>query len=234
MSSLSFSVEAEVAMSRGSCYGLLASVYNLLPSSTFVARILSTDIRTMFRAVANGTSASETQLDDLEQGLRALDDFREQARNLEQKELAIRMGVDRTRLFRGIKRGYGPPPPYESLYRGSECVMAESAVQVKKVYFDIGYHLPQHCKELPDYIGIELDFMSHVCREEAQAWTTANKNRAVALLDTASKFVGEHLIMWVPGFCDEALNYAREGFYQGIAKITRAFVIIDYQRLRAP
>ncbi|MBE9555469.1 MAG: molecular chaperone TorD, partial [Proteobacteria bacterium] len=42
------------------------------------------------------------------------------------------------------------------------------------------------------------------------------------------RFVEEHLIQWVPSFCDKVMDMARMPFFKEMAKATKGFV--DYER----
>jgi len=111
--------------------------------------------------------------------------------------------------------------------------MGEAALQVKKAYADLGYCLPQGWNELPDYVGIELDFLRYLCGEEAGAWKTGKKSRALVCLNKEKEFLCGHVLEWVPKFCDEVLASAKEDFYRGMAQVTKAFVAIEAERLRS-
>jgi TorA maturation chaperone TorD len=154
-------------------------------------------------------------------------------RDANQEELQVRLGVDRARLLRGVKRGYGPPPPYESIYRGGEVVMGDAALGAKGFYAALGYHLPHGCNEPPDYIGLELDFMRFLCQEEAGGWNTQSHGRALECQTWEREFLYKHVVEWVPVFCAEMFADAREDFYRGMAQLTRAFVVLDAEGLRS-
>jgi TorA maturation chaperone TorD len=227
MSNTAFVDEAKTADARGRCYGLLASVYNSLPNAEFAAMMTCAEVRAVLDPAVRDAPASDEQRKQLELGLQTLQDFWSTVADVPQEELLLRLGVDRTRLFRGLKRGHGPPPPYESLYRGGPSVMAEPALAVRKVYADAGYGLPAGSNELPDYVGLELDFMRFLCEAEARAWKEQGQGRALEHLTNGREFLSKHVVEWVPAFCDEVLTHAREDFYRGMAQITRAFVILD-------
>ncbi|MFC1848118.1 molecular chaperone [Chloroflexota bacterium] len=221
-----------LAPARSRVYELLASVYNLLPDTDFVTTVVNQDIRSLLSSAIGDYPASEPQQKELEQGIQALDVFQRQACAVNLEELITRLGIDRTRLFRGLKRGYGPPPPYESVYMGGHTVMGESALDVKKAYSSSGYLPQMQNNEPPDYIGIELDFLRFLCSGEAEAWGENDHGKAFDLLQKEKDFLQSHVATWAPKFCEEVINHAREDFYQGIAKLNRAFILIEAERLQ--
>lgn len=224
---------SQIAEARSRVYELLASVCNTLPNTDFVTMLMNQDVRSLFTSATVNCASSDLQQKELEQGIQALELFRKQAGEANRDELITRLGVDRTRLYRGLKRGYGPPPPYESVYQGSHTVMAGSALQVKRVYSDRGYRPPPIGNEPPDYVGIELDFLRFLCCEEAAAWRSRDKDKAQDYINTEYDFINNHVGSWVPRFCDEVLTHAREDFYRGIAMLTKIYVVLEAERLQS-
>ena len=64
------------------------------------------------------------------------------------QELSERLGVEFTRLFRGVKEGYGPPPPYESVYMGEGRVIGEATLEVMRFYTECGLGLMEDIEDL--------------------------------------------------------------------------------------
>lgn len=124
-----------------------------------------------------------------------------------------------------------PAPPYESVYRESWRVMGESTVDVMRQYAEAGYTLAPSFKDLPDHVVAELGFMSLLCEEEAQAWRAAQEEVALALLRREERFLSDHLAVWLPPFCDRVAVAAEREFYRVLAKLARAYVLLDRERV---
>ncbi|MEE9285296.1 MAG: molecular chaperone TorD family protein [Dehalococcoidia bacterium] len=231
MPSAEFADAGQAAETRRLVYGELASMFNQLPDSDFVLKIAEQDFYAPFRALTLGVPAS-IATEELERGLKTVGKYWKEVRDVPQAELATRLGVDRTRLFRGLKKGQGPPPPYESVYRGQESVMGDSTLGVRKAYADAGYQQPPGNNEIPDYVGVELDFLRHLSGEEATAWATGDRSRALVSLNRQREFLAGHVLQWVTIFCDEVVRHAQEGFYKGMARVTKAVIILESYRLR--
>ena len=215
---------------RGVAYGLLASVYNQLPSPDFLARVRAEEVRALFQPFILNDPASEEQRGELERGLQTVEEFWEQAGDLPEEELLVRLGTDRTRLFRGLNRE-GPPPPYEAVRKGSQTVMTEDTRQIAKAYAEFGYSDYWWLNEVPDYIGIELDFLCYLCIEAAKAWKAGDRSRALTCRNAEREFLCSHVQEWVPEFCDEVIDRAKEDLYRGMARVTKAFILIEGERL---
>ena len=146
-------------------------------------------------------------------------------------ELAERLAIEFTRLFRGIKKGYSPPPPYESVYRGENRVMGEATLAVMKFYNEAGFGIIEEEEGPQDYIGVELKFMSLLCYREMRAWEERNVEKARKYMELERRFLREHILQWIPTFCQVVEAEAKEQFYVGVAKLTRRFVEIDAENL---
>ena len=85
-------------------------------------------------------------------------------------EVRVKLAVDWTKLFRGVQKGYGPPPPYESVYLGGGILHGPITDRVAREYESHGVKILEPKNELPDFIAVELAFMSALANKEAKAW----------------------------------------------------------------
>ena len=73
----------------------------------------------------------------------------------------------------------------------------------------------QEFELIPDHLYLELLFMSYLIE--------TNK------YDLQKKFLEEHLMNWVPYYCDELASQAKTVFYREVAEITRDFLVSESQ-----
>ena len=99
-------------------------------------------------------------------------------------ELALQ--VDWTRLFRGVAKGYSPPPPYESVYKEG-LLGGPTSQAVARIYATNGVGLSDKSNEMPDYIGVEFKFMSTLASEESKAWGS-DPSKALKIIDDEMGF----------------------------------------------
>ena len=66
--------------------------------------------------------------------------------------------------------------------------------------------------------------MQELAKQEAQAWEKKGRDGARHCLKTQKRFLEEHLVPWVPHFCDEVIKNAEVSFYRELAKLTRSFI----------
>ncbi len=149
----------------------------------------------------------------------------------EPRELSQRLAVEFTRLFRGIKKGYSPPPPYESVYRGEGRVMGEATLAVMKFYSEAGFGIIDEDEGPQDYIGVELKFMSLLCYREMESWKNGRIGEGRRYLELEKRFLDEHILRWVPEFCRRVEAEAREEFYAAVARLTEEFIRVDAENL---
>jgi TorA maturation chaperone TorD len=169
---------------------------------------------------------------DMREGLRLIEGFIRDSQAKPVDELRTELGVERTRLLRGVKPGYGPPPPYESVYVGSDRQpLMQASVAVRQIYAEAGVELPEEVRDQPDFIGFELDFMRHLAEKEATAWTDADREQALRFLEQERAFLEEHITRWIPRFCEVMAQEARLDFYRGIARMTKGFVLDEAKKV---
>jgi TorA maturation chaperone TorD len=212
----------ELAVTRHGTYNFLTSIY-IQPSAEDLAAKLT---EKTLNAVPFSPAITQAASRDMEEGFRMLRQYMADSYSRPIKELAEELAVERTRLLRGLKRGYGPPPPYESVYMDAEAIQTYIS-GVSKLYEEAGVSLSKELKERPDYIGIELDFMRLMCSREAEAWKHGNAGDARSALQLERRMLKEHLVAWVPKFCDIAFEEARNGFYRAVLKVTKELVLSE-------
>ena len=133
-----------------------------------------------------------------------------------------------------MKPGYGPPPPYESVYSESSQQDGGQVIgDVLKAYREEGVDIDEKARQRPDYIGIELDFMRHLTEKEMERWNKSAHKEAIKYLTTEKDFLAKHIVPWIPKFCDAALKEARTDFYRGVAKLTKGFLQLEEENIEA-
>jgi TorA maturation chaperone TorD len=185
------------AAMRSNVYGLLAGFWGRPLSVEAIARL-----------------ASSTAIDDTG-GLAAelLAPLRDG-----DPDLALRLGVEHTRLFGGLQEGYGPPPPYESVWRDDPAVGTVTAA-VAAAYRAAGYDervFAGPCDQLAE----ELRFVAALSAAEDAAASDGADDDLAAARDHRRRFLDRHLMVWVPGYCRTLAAQAREPLYAALARVT--------------
>lgn len=131
--------------------------------------------------------------------------------------------VDYARLFVGP---FGVlAPPYGSVYlEGERRVMGGSTMNVRDTYLDEGLDLSENCREAPDHIAVELEFMHFLACKEAEAAAREDREGALQYAQKQNAFLEGHLEVWVPEFTDLIKSRAQTEFYKGLAECTSIFL----------
>jgi TorA maturation chaperone TorD len=202
-----------VARQRSNIYGLLATVY----SREVTADLLHT--------------MNECQLLELlsEVGHWSEDTFFQRPEG----ELLEDLAVEYARLFVGPGKHISP---HESVHHPREDgqwgqLWGKSTADVKKFIEAAGFHYETEYKGLPDHISVELEFMEHVTRREAKAWSEDDEDRARYCREIENKFTEEHLGQWIPLFCEKVAREAELTFYRDIAVLTKNFLEFEREEM---
>jgi TorA maturation chaperone TorD len=196
----------DVAKQRSHIYGLLAAFYRQEVTSDFLKQIKDPQFLGVFSALGL----------DLGQDL-----------FLKSEESVLEeMSVEYARLFLGPGKHISP---HESVHLpeeegGTGQLWGEPAVKVKKFIEAAGLHYKSEYSGLPDHISVELEFMQHLTLREAQAWEEDGRKETEFYLKIEKAFMEEHLIRWIPIFCEKVMEETEMPFYKGMAALTKRFI----------
>lgn len=198
---------------RGSTYGFLARIYRV-----------EVDQELLDQMARMGLSI-KVDLPEISEGYRMLKGFLEHLTERTVTDLA----VDYARIFlgAGAKSGDGAYP-YESVYTSPEgLVMQDARDQVFKLYREEGLDRAEELNEPEDHIAVELEFMSYLCQKTTEALKDGDKGGALGYLKKQNDFLEEHLMRWVPAFCDDVQRVALGDFYKAVANITIGYLSME-------
>jgi TorA maturation chaperone TorD len=204
----------EVLETRTNFYGFLSRMYIVEP-----ARELADDV-----VNARFDFAQLTALDlnaELSEGFRLLKAFMERNKGRDTVALHEDLRDEYTLLFIGPHRL--PIEPYEAWWVSGRR-LGEPLVRVKEAYQNAGVAKSKEYPELEDYIGFELKFMQYLSAETIKAETQEEMKEYLKL---QRGFMDDHLLKWVPAFCDAVYEYKLSAFFKGIAKLTKGFIMLD-------
>lgn len=148
----------------------------------------------------------------------------ELARRLsEEFEISINEGPeeideDYTQIFHGPSDHL---PPYESLYNYSPSdsphLWNRTTEDILKCYMAGGVSLDDKTDLIPDHISAELLFVSYLLENDKA--------------DILKSFFREHIIKWIPEYCDMLEKKAKTDFYRELAGITKDIILSDFEEL---
>ncbi len=201
------------ARHRSDIYGLLATVYGQEITSELLGQIRTPQFLGALSVLeVNG-------IDDLMQR--------------PDSELLEDLAVEYTHLFLGPGKHISP---HESVHHQREDgqwgkLWGASTVEVKRFIEATGLSYNEEFKGLPDHISVEFEFMQQLILREEQAWMDEDADKAASCRQVEKKFIEEHLISWVPAFCEMVIQEAELPFYQAVAALTRSFIEFEMEEM---
>ena len=135
------------------------------------------------------------------------------------------LAAEYERLFLGPDKHISP---HESVHhKRDNGDLGKSTPEVKTFIESAGLENIVEYSGLPDHVSVELEFMQQVTSREAQAWESNDIEGALYCLHTEKKFLDEHIMKWVPLFCDKVIHATELAFYREIAELTKSFLEIE-------
>ncbi|MFQ5946174.1 MAG: molecular chaperone [Anaerolineae bacterium] len=123
-------------------------------------------------------------------------------------------------------------PPYASHYLAAEAP-AWVIAEIEREYASSSVSLAPSLGEPPDHVAVELEFLSLLCGEEAQAWDRKALPDAMQRLQVESRFLTSHLCPWVSEFARIVALEDGGGFYSLATEAMWTFVEQDRELLGA-
>ena len=203
-----------VAAGRATTYGVLSALFLAAPSKAVADAIRAGGLLGEEASTALRAAASELTIA-----------FQEADRPDLENELA----AEHTRLF-VLPSGL---VPHEAVFVDQNKRLGGRITEgVRRYYHDAGAELSQACLELPDHIGVELEFMHFLCGIEAQLRERSDAAGLRKCLQFQSDFLGEHLLRWYRPLCEKVIGESRSAAYRALARLTIAF--LDSERDLVP
>lgn len=120
--------------------------------------------------------------------------------------------------------------PYESSFLEPDNVIEGPVTErVLGDYWRAGFR-PDTKSQSADHIGLELKFLSDLCKTQGEALYDQRVDIASNMEAKAISFLENHLLHWLPGFV-QAVYQQNMPFYTSLADITLDLVIDHYQDL---
>lgn len=201
---------AAIAARRSALYWLFAEIVLTCPDRGLVERL-----RRELQAPFGDVNPVSVQLEQARRTLPQPED----AAQIE------RLAVEHTRLFGGLKEGYGLPPPLESIH-DEDALAPEVMTEVARCYEDAGFALNDRSTPA-DHLGLELRFMALLCHREAESWHANDSALAMQTRARQRDFLQAHLGRWAPGRWQETVTAARHDFYRRVAAIAADMLLDD-------
>lgn len=203
-----------IAAGRAKTYAVLSALFAAPPSADLAAAIREDGL------VQDGSGALAAAADELTAFFRLAP---------EGAQLDTEVAAEHTRLF-VLPAGV---VPHESYYLDeNKRVGGHITVSVFQYYENAAAQLSPACIDLPDHMGVELEFMKFLCGLEAQFWHEQNEEGLRKCLDFQNAFLADHLLLWYRPLCEKVIEETSLGLYRALARLTMVF--LDAERAFVP
>jgi TorA maturation chaperone TorD len=184
----------------------------------------------LFLVPTNGASLFEIrnkgnllELEEIHEGGKILRNFFE--------HLSIEQIQKEEEEYQRLFVGPGPlaAPPWESYYRSKEQLLFEEwTYQIREQYHLFDLQNIKENNEPDDHLLLELEFMiflAELCLQETKT------DRVVELILSQIHLLENHLIIWIPYFCERVIENTNSQLYLGAAMLLEDFLSFDLTTL---
>ncbi|EHQ88541.1 TorD/DmsD family molecular chaperone [Desulfosporosinus youngiae] len=203
---------------RAYAYDVLRRTFALEPSQEYLVLMKDTIEQFPF--------ASESE--DIRKGIEAVHESLNRSTEIRDDD-RDELHWDYTRMFIGPHKLAAPP--WESAYANEgRLLFQKETLEVREAYLKYLFLPVQFQQEADDHLGLELDFMYHLCLILFEKIKSGDLSYAEVLKDQKN-FLEQHLLTWVNRFCGDVIENSRTDFYRGMALILSGYLSIDQKAL---
>ncbi len=143
--------------------------------------------------------------------------------NMSREEAVQQCSVEYTKLF------IGPPspaaPPWETMNKsdGATSAFGQATFAMKQYLRDIGLKVSNANNQYEDHIGIELLYLSEICRRyyEDIEGAQITKDCPLPSISDIKSFINEHPLSWVETLHGKIETAFPKGYFIGLAELTQ-------------
>lgn len=145
------------------------------------------------------------------------------------------LAADYAKIFLAAGQAEGKAAfPYESVYTGSNRECGGVQLHLNALYLSKGLKInPDMFKIEADHIGLEFAYMAKLCEMQAGFYESGEEEKAGEIVKEEKAFYKEHFGKWITAFTTDVYKLADEDFYKGVAKITKGFIELEKEMLKA-
>lgn len=126
--------------------------------------------------------------------------------------------------------------PYETFYtRADQMIETGGANPVTDMYsaydFIVDYAVARVVSA--DHIGVELEFMHHLCQAQIKAENEKDSDAVAELQAVQHRFLNTHLLKWAPMYLINMKYESRTPLYYDAAEMALEFILSDNEMLSA-
>ncbi|MFA5111409.1 MAG: molecular chaperone TorD family protein [Desulfobaccales bacterium] len=122
--------------------------------------------------------------------------------------------------------------PYESVYRaqgaGGRCrLCGPEAAAVERLYLKEGLGPNDGFTELPDHVGVELEFMAYLCGKALDTMRAGDQPLLAEYRRRQQHFFREHVETWVSLLAERLASQAQTSLYRFLGNFLNLFLQLE-------
>lgn len=210
--------DAEMERARAQVYAFFSNLLLNPPTAERLDRLFSADGEAAMQMLFPGHPAVET----FTQMSR-----RHRSNRLQEEDFLL----DYEALLRVPGASY--VHPFESVYRQADdrprsavkaAAWGEEAREVARIYLQEGLQPQEDFAELPDHLGVELEFAAFLSRQCAAALERGEQEKAQSFYAKRAAFLAEHLLQWSGACLSRVRQNADTPLYAALAALLESFL----------
>ncbi|MEG1830997.1 MAG: molecular chaperone TorD family protein [Raoultibacter sp.] len=140
--------------------------------------------------------------------------------------LKVDLGAEYVRVL--LNMGPSPVAPYESVYTSPEkLLMQDARDEVVAAYRREGLVATTDTSEPEDHLATEFEFMAYLCEKAFLAAEEGNCEMLAHHVAAQKDFFTQHIVPWVPLFCDDFDKQVKTEYYKALSNLTRQHIAMD-------
>lgn len=104
-------------------------------------------------------------------------------------------------------------------------------MSVKQFYENAAADIHEQCKDMPDHIGMELEFMALLCKMEKELRDAGDSEALDKCIHLQKAFLNEHLLKWAYQCFEKIIERASLGFYKALARLAIEFMKSEEEQI---
>ncbi|MCF6247671.1 MAG: molecular chaperone TorD family protein [Desulfobacula sp.] len=122
--------------------------------------------------------------------------------------------------------------PQESFYLDKrKFIGGKMTTAVSSFYEMAGAKILKDCTEMPDHIGIELQFMQFLCNLETNLNQNEKEEELAQCIDLQKRFLEDHLLKWAFLCCEKIIAVSKIRFYTALANLLMEFLKAEQENI---
>ena len=138
------------------------------------------------------------------------------------------LAIEFARLFLGPGKHISP---HESVQIRQDGILNDATTARVSHFIEVaGYEFRSGSKRYPDHICSEFEFMEALISKQVKAITNGDLREAETSEMLQDEFLRQHLVLWIPLFCDEIEQSAKLPLYKALGRVVSTFIKMESEQ----